>query len=59
MGWTGGVEGRGRALSERLILDVWNEMCVRNPFEGASGLEFCESSWLRLRILGHQHKGEF
>lgn len=29
---------RGRAPLERLILDVWNEMCVRNPFEDLSGL---------------------
>jgi hypothetical protein len=32
------VMARGRAPLERLILDVWNEMCVRNPFEDLSGL---------------------
>lgn len=38
----GGVGLRGRALLGRLILDVWNEMCGRNPDEGVVGLEFCE-----------------
>lgn len=29
---------RGRVLLERFILDVWNEMCVRNLFEDFLGL---------------------
>lgn len=52
------MKGRGWALEERLILHVWNEMYVRNPFEGVSGLEFCEKSWLRMCVLSHQHVDE-